>query len=427
MPKEDKVIHSLRYGRRTVSFEIPSTCSYETITYVQERPGAGHDRSLQRIREAMAAPIGSPRLRELAAGHSRAVILVSDGTRLCPTPLLLEPLLEELGASGIQDDGIDIVVALGVHRKHTGEELRELVGETVYRRIRVHNHSALPEDCVRVGTTSLGTPVEINRLVVETPLRIAAGNIEPHALVGISGGVKALIPGVASQPCIESNHSLSLQHRAVAGDPDNPIHRDLEEAHTFVPIHFLLNVIVDMDKHVLEAVAGQLAMAHRAGVSLAAERFMLPVRKQYDLSIVAPGGDPKDRQLYQALKALRNAAAFTKPGGSIVMAAELSEGLGNGVFQYWVETMTDRHRMTAMLKEHFVLGAHKVLHMDEVLSRHPVYLHSSLPRHMTQLLGFQPVDDLEAQLKELLKEPGLDLAIMPFGSLTYPGQSYAHS
>lgn len=421
--KEGKVIPSLRYGTRTVSFEIPSTCSYETITYVQDRPYVKHDRSIHQIRKALEAPIDSPRLRELATGHTRAVILISDGTRLCPTPLLLEPLLEELGSAGIQDDGIDIIVALGVHRKHTGEELRKLVGEAVYKRIRVHNHSALPEDCVRVGTTSHGTPVEINRLAVEAPLRIAAGNIEPHALVGISGGVKALIPGVASQPCIEHNHGLSLQYRATVGDPDNPIHRDLEEAHAFVPIHFLLNVIVDMDRHVLDAVAGNLAKAHRAGAALAAARFVLPVRKRYDLVIVAPGGDPKDRQLYQALKALRNAAAFTKPGGPILMAAELSEGLGNGMFQYWVETMTDRQRMTAKLKQHFVLGAHKVLHVDEVLSSHPVYLHSSLPRHMTELLGFHPADDLETVLNDLLKEPSLELAVMPFGSLTFPGQT----
>ncbi|CRF28763.1 Uncharacterised protein [Mycobacterium tuberculosis] len=164
-------------------------------------------------------------------------------------------------------------------------------------------------------------------------------------------------------------------------------------------------------------------MAHRAGTALAAARFVLPVRKRYDLVIVSPGGDPKDRQLYQALKALRNAAAFTKPGGSILMAAELSEGLGNGLFQYWVETMRDRRRMTAKLKQHFVLGAHKVLHVDEVLSSHPVYLHSSLPRHMTELLGFHPADDLDAVLKDLMKEHSLELAVMPFGSLTFPGQT----
>ncbi|ALS24403.1 MULTISPECIES: nickel-dependent lactate racemase [Paenibacillus] len=420
--KEGKVIPSLRYGTRTVSFEIPPACSYETITYMQEQPCAGRDRSLHLIREALKAPIDSPGLRELAAGYSRAVILVSDGTRLCPTPLLLEPLLEELRSAGIQDDGIDIIVALGVHRKHTEEELRELVGEAVYQRIRVYNHSALPEDCVHVGTTSHGTPVEINRRVVEAPLRIATGNIEPHALVGVSGGVKALIPGVASQSCIEHNHGLSLQYRAAIGDPDNPIHRDLEEAHAFVPIHFLLNVIVDMDRHVLDAVAGNVHSAHRTGAALASARFLHPVRKRYDLVIVSPGGDPKDRQLYQAVKALRNAAAFTKPGGPILMAAELSEGLGNGMFQYWVETISDRPRMTAKLKQHFVLGAHKILHVDEVLNSHPVYLHSSLPRHMTELLGFHPADHLETVLKDLSKTSPLELAVMPFGSLTFPGQ-----
>ncbi|CAG7648803.1 Lactate racemase [Paenibacillus solanacearum] len=417
--KEELLIPVLRYGTTTLSVSIPQ--AYDTITYVaHDRDMPDEQSSLQRIRHALEVPIGSSPLRELAAGKTSAVILVSDGTRLCPTPLLLGPLLEELNAAGIADHAIDIVVALGLHRKHTAEELERLVGAEAYRRIRVHNHSPLDEDCVHVGTTSFGTPVEINRLVAEASLRIATGNIEPHALVGVSGGVKAMIPGVASHRCIEANHGLSLQVKAVPGDPDNAIHHDLEQSLAFVPVHFLLNVIVDHDRHVLHAVAGHIIDAHRAGVSEAAKLFVVPIKKRYDVVVVSAGGAPKDRQLYQSLKALRNAASIAKPGGTLILVAECPEMLGNGIFQFWIDTITDRDRMVAMLKQSFVVGAHKILHMDEILRSHKVYLHSSMPEHVTELLGFVPAPDVEAVIASELRPPDATIAVMPFGALTYP-------
>ncbi|MCP3775802.1 nickel-dependent lactate racemase [Paenibacillus sp. MZ04-78.2] len=418
--KEDCTILELRYGCTTIPLELPSGKTYDTLTYGLEALETSPEWSRNRICEALASPIGSKRLRELAKGTSRAVILISDGTRLCPTRLLLPPLLEELNATGLRDDQVDIVVALGAHRKHTPDELKRLVGAEIYARVRVHNHSAASEDCVYMGTTSLGTPVEINRMVAETPLRIATGNIEPHAMVGISGGVKALVPGVASKRTIEFHHALSLTYTAVPGDPYNPLHLDLEEAERFVPIHFLLNVIVDHDRHVLKAVAGHTAEAHKIGTEFAARWFTRQVTELYDVVVVSAGGAPKDLQMYQALKALRNAAAFVKPGGSLLLVAECPEGMGNGLFQHWIETMGDRRKMTDKLRERFVLGAHKILHVEEVLRRARVFVRSSLPRHLVELLGFYPADDLSATTQALLQDPGTKLALMPFGSLTYP-------
>ncbi|WP_233454953.1 nickel-dependent lactate racemase family protein [Paenibacillus elgii] len=418
--KEACAIPELRYGCTTVSLELPPGRTYDTLTYGLEAVETSPELSQSRIREALAAPIGAERLRELARGKSRAVILVSDGTRLCPTGLLLPPLLEELNAAGLDDDQVDIVVALGAHRKHTPDELKRLVSAEVYARVRVHNHSAEPEDCIYMGTTSLGTPVELNRMIAETPLRIATGNIEPHAMVGISGGVKALVPGVASKGTIESHHALSLTYKAVPGSPINPLHLDLEEAERLVPIHFLLNVIVDHNRHVLKAVAGHIAEAHRKGAEFAAAWFTRQVTELYDVIVVSAGGAPKDLQMYQALKALRNAAAFVKPGGALLLVAECPEGMGNGLFQHWIETVGDRRKMTDKLREQFVLGAHKILHVDEVLSCARVFIHSSLPRHLIELLGFYPADDLSATAQALLQDLNAKLALMPFGSLTYP-------
>jgi nickel-dependent lactate racemase len=365
-------------------------------------------------------PISSKPLHQLARGKRSAVILISDSSRLCPSYLFLPLLLRELNAGGIPDRHIRIIVALGMHRKQTVEELIRLTGEEVYRRVEVANHSALPEDCIRMGITSRGTPIEVNRLVAEADLRIATGNIEPHALVGISGGVKALIPGAASRTCIEHNHAMSQTFKAVPGDPDNPIHQDLEEALQFVPIHFLFNVIVNHRREPLDAVAGHVIEAHREGVRKAKDRFVVPVGKTYNLVIASSGGHPKDTQLYQTVKTLKNAAAVAKPGGKIVLVAQCEELFGNGTFQYWVETIQDREVMVKKLKEQFVLGAHKVVHIDEVLKKHEVYLFSAIPRPIVELIGFRPVTDLQDTVDALAAEAGPDIAVMPYGGITFP-------
>ncbi|MDQ1911356.1 hypothetical protein RAC89_13015 [Paenibacillus sp. GD4] len=191
-----------------------------------------------------------------------------------------------------------------------------------------------------------------------------------------------MVPGTASHRTIEHNHGLSLKYKAEPGKSDNPIHRDLEEVLRFVPIHFLLNTIVDIDKNVLEAVAGDVMEAHRAGISLASQRFVVPTEEElYDVVIASPGGDPKDKQMYQAIKSMKNAAAFTKPGGTIIIAAQCSEMLGNGTLQYWVDTMPSRDWMVRKLKEQFVIGAHKILHIDESLQQRsglPVFVVAEL-------------------------------------------------
>jgi nickel-dependent lactate racemase len=372
------------------------------------------------ILEALSHPVAGKPLHELAAGFKRAVILISDGTRLCPSRLFLPALLGALNQGGIPDDRIRIVVALGLHRKHTDTELQQLVGDETFRRVSVINHSALSEDCVALGTTSQGTPIEINRLVVEADLLIATGNIEPHRLVGVSGGVKALIPGTASKRCIEANHALSQRYKAALGDPDNPIHRDLEEVLDFVPIHFLFNVIANHRQELLEAYSGELIPAHRRGLEAARKRFFVPVSKQYDILLASTGGFPKDLQLYQAIKTLQNASAFTKPGGSIVLLARCEELFGNGIFQYWVETIRDRATIQRKLNEQFVMGAHKIAHIDQIVSKHTVYLYSDMPDPLVELAGFIPVRDLAQLVAGVIHNENCEVALMPHGALTFP-------
>lgn len=408
-------MYSFLYGTGSIQAAVPADASVDTIHY-QLEPGTDEDRLIDR---ALAAPIASPPLHDMALGKKSAVILISDHTRLCPSYVFLPLLVDELNRGGIPDNAIDVIVSLGVHRKMTVSELQALTGIAIYNRVRVSNHSCLSEDCVYLGTSSKGTPLEINRTAASADLLVATGNIEPHRLVGMSGGVKAIIPGVASQRCIANNHGLSQQFQVQPGQPDNPIHRDLEEVLPFLPPTFLLNVIVNHERKVIGAVAGHIQEAHKVGVRQASGAFMVASVAQYDLVIASAGGHPKDMHLYQALKTLQNAAALAKPGGNIILIARCEELFGNGVFQYWVETIQDRSRMVGMLREQFTLGAHKVEHLDKVLKAYTVYLYSDIPQSIVELTGLIPVNDVSAVVKGCVSSGLTRVAVMPYGALTF--------
>ncbi|GIP34288.1 nickel-dependent lactate racemase [Paenibacillus sp. J2TS4] len=420
------IIYKVPYGKGEASFRLPESVRPEWLLY--GRPQGDDNNSefhpasnpLQLIDQALHQPIGSLPLAELAKNCKRAVIIISDITRLCPSHLFLEPLLNELNSGGMADSSITVIVALGIHRSQTETELRTLTGNSVYRRVRVMNHSPAEEDCLYMGTTQQGTRVEINRHVVQADLRILTGNIEPHHMAGLSGGAKALLPGVASRRCIEANHALSKKTvKAVAGSPDNSIRQDMEEALSLVPAHFLFNVIVNHDKEMIAAFAGDVIEAHRAGVLQAKQLFCIPAAAQYDLVIASPGGHPKDIQLYQAIKTLQNASSFTRTGGTIVLIAECEEIYGNGLFQYWAETYSDRQQAIDKLSQTFILGAHKLEQLDALLQKHRIYLHSEVPSAVCELLGFYPANELQSTLDELTFARPIQAAIMPYGAITF--------
>lgn len=419
--KRRGVLHiNLRYGKSSVRFTLPEHTQLQWLLY----NSSADINEKNKIAHALACPIGTPSLREIARHRQNAIILISDRSRLCPSYLFLEALLQELNEAGLEDNQIKIMIALGMHRKQTTQEMIELVGISVWNRIDVFNHSSLQKDCVHVGITSRGTPIEINTQVVHADLRIATGNIEPHRLTGMSGGVKALVPGVASHKTIEANHALSQKHPSVPGEIMTPIRADLEEALQFVPIHFLFNLIVNQEREVLSAVAGDIIEAHRAGVRSASPHFFSSVKQTYDVVIASAGGFPKDMQLYQAIKTLQNAADFTKPNGSIVLIARCEEIFGNGLLQYWIETIQDRKEMVRMLEERFVLGPHKILHISTILQKHSVFLLSEVPKPLVELLGFEPIEDLQQILDQLVGSgnPEKTIAIMPNGALTFSPQ-----
>jgi nickel-dependent lactate racemase len=416
----------LLFGHSQVSVRVPST-NLLGIFGPREGTGARGAESRDadaRLRDALAHPVGTPRLRDLARPGQAVAIVTSDLTRPCPSERLLPPVLDELAAAGIPDEDAMVVVALGLHRPMSAPELEATVGSGVYRRVRVINHN--PTDTVRLGVTSAGTPVEFFRPLVEADLRVCLGVLEFHYFAGYSGGAKAILPGCASEATVRANHAMMVRPEATAGRLEgNPVRADIEEGAGLLGVDFILNVVFSAGSdrgRIVGAVAGEVTGAHRRGCEVVAQRGMVPIPRQADIVLVSAGGYPKDVNLYQAQKALDNAAHAVREGGVIILVAECSEGLGNDTFEAWMREARSPDELLDRIQREFVLGGHKAAAVASVLKRATVFLVSALPDESARCCGLVPFDDLGEAIEAALREVGraADMIVIPHGGSVLP-------
>ena len=373
------------------------------------------------IRRALANPIGSRPLRDTVRPGQKVVIVTSDLTRPCPADKLLPDVLEELRVAGIPDGDTTIVVALGLHRQMTPMELEKLVGSEVYGRVAVVNSD--PTETLSVGVTSARTPVDLFAPVVRADVRICLGNLEFHWFAGYSGGAKAIFPGCASEQGITANHAMMVKPQAEGGRlAGNPVRADLEEAVAMVGVDFILNVVVDSRKRIVEAVAGDVTKAHRRGCEIVRKRGSVPIPRRAEVVFVSAGGQPKDINLYQAQKALDNAAAAVVDGGVIVWVAECSEGYGNATFEEWIRGSADGDEILRRIQGQFVIGGHKAAAIAAVQRRADIFLVSSMPAGALANIGVKQTDDLQMAADTALETVGAEGTVlaMPAGGSTFP-------
>jgi nickel-dependent lactate racemase len=313
------------------------------------------------------------------------------------------------------------VFALGSHRKHTAEEMKKLAGERAYAEIACIDGDA--DDCVHIGVTRRGTPVDIVRTVAEADRRICLGNIEYHYFAGYSGGAKAIMPGVSTRAAIQSNHSRMVEDAACAGRlAGNPVREDIEEAAKLVGVDFILNVVLDEHKRVIRAVAGDVTMAHREGCAFLDWLYAVPIDKRADIVIVSQGGAPKDLNLYQTQKALDNAKHAVKKGGIIILVGSCKEGLGERVFEEWMTHSPTPQSMIDRIRNDFQLGGHKAAAIAMVLENADIYLVSELAPDFVKSIFLTPHPDVQSAFDAALEKQGMNatVLIMTYGGSTLP-------
>lgn len=322
------------YGKEKLSYtfggELCAVLEPSINEYAPEADGA------ELVRRAMAAPIGSQKLSELARGKKKVVIIASDHTRPVPSKLIIPSMLAEIRV-GSPDAEITILIATGCHRGTTKDELVAKFGEEIVNKEKIHIHDCDDRDMlVNIGTLPSGGECEINRLAYEADLLVSEGFIEPHFFAGFSGGRKSVLPGVAGRRTVLANHcSEFIDHpRARTGILEgNPIHTDMLWAAKTAKLAYVVNVVLNSEKNVIYAVAGEPEAAHKKGTDFL---FSLCGAKtvESDIVITTNGGYPLDQNVYQAVKGMTAAEATVKKGGVIIMLARSGDGIGGDHFYH---------------------------------------------------------------------------------------------
>jgi nickel-dependent lactate racemase len=319
----------LAFGKTGLPVNLPEHFQYRVLEARSAQPLPDWQTALE---SALDHPIGRPPLAELARGKRSAAISVCDITRPAPNRMTLPPVLRRLEQAGIPRDGVTILIATGLHRPATPEEIREICGEEIAAGYRVVNHDARNLSSHRsLGATASGTPVYIDERFMDADLHITLGFIEPHLMLGYSGGRKLIAPGLAAQETIKVLHSPRFMRdaRAVEGSiEDNPLHRELLEISRMARHDFLVDVALTRDRSIAGVFAGYPEEAHRAGVEFVSRVMLETLDEPADAVITTSAGYPLDLTYYQAIKGVTAASHIVKPGGSILLAAACSEGAG---------------------------------------------------------------------------------------------------
>lgn len=373
------------------------------------------------VRRSLENPINSKRISEIVKRGERVVIITSDITRPMPSSIVLPEVLKELYAGGIKDEDIKIVFALGSHRKQTEAEMRYIVGDDIFTRIKCIDSDA--DDCMRLGYTTYGTPIDIFSEVVKADRRICLGNIEFHYFAGYSGGSKAIMPGVSSREAIQNNHSAMVNENSKAGFlSGNPVRNDIEEVEKYITIDFILNVVLDEDKKIIKSFGGHHIFAHREGCNFLDALYKVRIPRKADIVITSPGGYPKDINLYQAQKALDNAKHAVKDGGIIILVASCNEGIGEETFKRWIMTSTNTKKMIQDIEDNFELGGHKAAAIAMVREKAKIFSVTDLDEEITGKIFMKPFSSVNDALSQAFKELGskAEVILMPYGGSTLP-------
>jgi len=321
---------TIPYGKTHLAFDFP--CDGVLLSRVDQLKS--EKTGLQLVEEAMAAPIGSVSLQQLAQGKKTCTIIISDHTRPVPSKDILPPMLAAL-RRGNPDIAITLLVATGFHRLTTKEELVSKLGEEIANKEHIVVHDAFnAESNVEIGVLPSGAPLVIDRTAVETDLLVAEGFIEPHFFAGFSGGRKSVLPGVCDKTTVLGNHCgafIASEYARTGILEGNPLHIDMVAAGELAKLQYIVNVVIDEDKKTVAAFAGDFKQAHEAGVAFLRQYCEVKAIPG-DIVITSNGGAPLDQNVYQSVKGLTAAEASAKEGAVLIMCADLADGTGGEGF-----------------------------------------------------------------------------------------------
>ena len=418
----ERIFH-LPYGKKKLELKVedPHLAGVLTSSLADYKPPKT---GRELIREALEHPVGSPRLCDMAEGKKRIVVISSDHTRPVPSRLIMPLLLEEIRRKNPEAE-ITILVATGLHRETTKEELREKYGDDIALKEHIIVHDCDDRDhLTEMGTLPSGGRLVISSLAAEADLLVAEGFIEPHFFAGFSGGRKSVLPGVASRETVMYNHNSAFiadPHARTGVLENNPIHRDMLFAAKAAKLAFIVNVVLDAEHNPVFAAAGDCEAAHREGVSFLESKCRVKAVPA-DIAVSTNGGYPLDQNIYQAVKGMTAAEATVRDGGVIVMFAAAEDGDGGASFHETFRKERDLKRMMETFlsrkPEETIIDQWQSQIFARVLLKAPVIFVSECDDQTVEDLHMIPAHSAEEAMEKavsLLGKKDYSVTVIPDG------------
>jgi len=376
------------------------------------------------VAAALEQPEGSAKLCQLTIGKQKIVIIASDHTRPVPSKIIMPLMLKEI-RKGNPEAEITILIATGFHRLTTREELVGKFGEAIVEEERIVVHDSGDDNSlVKIGTLPSGGELIINRLAAEADLLISEGFIEPHFFAGFSGGRKSVLPGIASRVSVLANHcgEFIAHPKARTGVIEgNPLHIDMLYAARTAKLAFVVNVVINSEKEVIHAVAGDCDAAHIKGREFL-EKLCKVQATPSDIVITSNGGYPLDQNIYQAVKGMTAAEAAVKAGGVIIMLAKSNDGHGGEAF---FNTFRDEKNLEKMLdgfvntpRDETIPDQWEAQILARILLKAKVIYISAAPDEMIKEFQMTPAQDVNEALvlaRDYLKNEAATVTVIPDG------------
>ena len=414
---------SVPYAKKHLNADIPAG-NFAGVFAAEHLQAEANMTQDELVRFSLKNPVASPRLSELVKGKKNMVIISSDHTRPVPSKTIMPLILEEARRDN-PDIDITILIATGFHRATTREELTDKFGEDIVDNENIVIHDSQDaSSLVQLDTLPSGGELWLNRLAVETDLLVAEGFIEPHFFAGFSGGRKSVLPGVAGAQTVLANHCaefINSEYARTGVLENNPLHRDMLFAAQQAKLAFIVNVVIDENKDIVKAFAGDREQAHKAGCDFL-ERLVRIEVPPSDIIITSNGGYPLDQNIYQAVKGMTAAEAAIKDGGVIIMVSACNDGHGG---QSFFDNMAQAKCPAQILKKTAQVPRHETVPdqwefqiLARILNRCKVIMVTDMcAPEMIKAMHMEHAFTIEEALEMALKIKGADarIAVIPDG------------
>ena len=380
------------------------------------------------LTKALDAPVDALPLAAWIAPGDRVALVISDMSRFwMRQDKVIPPLVTYLNERcGVADSQLTILVANGTHDGGDEKELRTLVTDAVFDRVRVVNHDCNAPDLVSIGTTPHGTHVRINAEAARADKVICLGACTHHVMAGFGGGRKSILPGISAMDSICHNHAYALDPACLRSNPrigngklvDNPLNDDMREAAGLVPNLYMVNLVMNAEMKLAEIYAGHYLHSWRKACEAVDRIYRVEVPERADVIVASCGGFPKDMLLYQGTKTIDNVESGLKKGGTLILLIEARDGGGPAEYFDWIDELQNG-TMEKRLREHFTVPGYIFLLNCEQAHRYNIMMLTKVKQETVAPMGLKAYNSVD-ELMAAADLTGKKIYVIPNGSTVVP-------